>query len=93
MRTGIRTAIIAALVITSAMTAQAQNLRFSGFGDFVFGANGGGKADAAATDLFGQFGSDVDPVNTNRGFGLTGTDFVVLADMTDNATFRGRSGG
>ena len=89
MRTGIRTAIIAALVITSAMTAQAQNLRFSGFGDFVFGANGGGKADAAATDLFGQFGSDVDPVNTNRGFGLTGTDFVVLADMTDNATFLG----
>ena len=28
-------------------------------------------------------------MNTNRGFGLTGTDFVVLADMTDNATFLG----
>ena len=28
-------------------------------------------------------------MNTNRGFGLTGTDFVVLADMTDDATFLG----
>jgi len=89
MRRAIRTAIVASVVMAAAATAQAQNLRFSGFGDFVFGANGGGKADAAATDMFGQFGSDVDPVNTNRGFGLTGTDFVVLADMTDNATFLG----
>jgi hypothetical protein len=85
----IRTAIVAGLFTAAATTAQAQNLRFSGFGDFVFGATGGGTADAAATERFGQFGSDVDPVNTNRGFGLTGTDFVVLADMTDNATFLG----
>jgi hypothetical protein len=89
MRTGIQTAIIAGVITAAAATAQAQSLRFSGFGDFVFGANGGGKADAASAQRFGQFGSDVDPVNTNRGFGLTGTDFVVLADMTDNATFLG----
>jgi hypothetical protein len=85
----IRTAIFAALFTVSTATVHAQNLRFSGFGDFVFGANGGGKADAAAAERFGTFGSDDNPVNTNRGFGLTGTDFVVLADMTDNATFLG----
>ena len=89
MRTGFRTALAAVLIAAAAETAHAQNLRFSGFGDFVFGANGGGKADGAAAERFGQFGSDLDPVNTNRGFGLTGTDFVVLADMTDNATFLG----
>ena len=48
MRRVTRIAIIAALFTAAATTAQAQNLRFSGFGDFVFGANGGGKADAAA---------------------------------------------
>jgi hypothetical protein len=89
MRKGIRTAITAALLTAAATTAQAQNLRFSGFGDFVFGATGGGTADSAAAAKFNTFGPDVDPVNTNRGFGLTGTDFVVLADMTDNATFLG----
>jgi hypothetical protein len=89
MRRGTRIAIIAAWLAAVVTPAQAQNLRFSGFGDFVFGANGGGKADGTAAERFGTFGADVDPVNTNRGFGLTGTDFVVLADMTDNATFLG----
>jgi hypothetical protein len=89
MRKLTRIAIIAALFTAAATTAQAQNLRFSGFGDFVFGAVGGGKADTTAAEKFSTFGADVDPVNTNRGFGLTGTDFVVLADMTDNATFLG----
>ena len=89
MRRVIRTAIIAALLTTATTTAQAQSLRFSGFGDFVFGGVGGGKADQVAAERFNLFGADVDPVNTNRGFGLTGTDFVVLADMTDNATFLG----
>jgi hypothetical protein len=83
-------AIFAALsTITAAHSAQAQNLRFSGFGDFVFGGVGGGPADPLALDKFHSFGADEDPVNTNRGFGLTGTDFVVLADMTDDATFLG----
>ncbi len=81
---GIGNLLIRAIHIPTATTAQAQNLRFSGFGDFVFGAVGGGKADSTATDKFSTFGTDVDPVNTNRGFGLTGTDFVVLADMTDS---------
>ena len=84
------TALVAVTgLLVPAAPAEAQNLRFSGFGDFVFGAVGGGKADPAAATKFERFGSDVDPVNTNRGFGITGTDFVVLADMTEAVTFLG----
>ncbi len=80
---------VAVLLTAAAAPAQAQTLRFSGFGDFVFGAVGGGKVDPAAAQKFATFGSDPDPVNTNRGFGVTGTDFVVLADMTEAMTFLG----
>jgi hypothetical protein len=90
MRNGILVTTLAVLMTGAlAPPAQAQTLRFSGFGDFVFGTSGGGKADAGATAKFVKFGADPDPVNTNRGFGLTGTDFVVLADMTDDVTFLG----
>src|SRR5262245_54099013 len=81
--------LVLAGIVTVAPAARAQSLRFSGFGDFVFGAVNGGPADPLALDKFHSFGADEDPVNTNRGFGLTGTDFVVLADMTDDATFLG----
>ena len=81
--------IVAVLLTAAAAPAPAQTLRLSGFGDFVFGAVGGGKADSAAAEKFATFGSDPDPVNTNRGFGVTGTDFVILADMTDEMTFLG----
>jgi hypothetical protein len=84
-----RTLSIMVAVLLTAAAAQAQTLRFSGFGDFVFGAVGGSKADPTATQKFTNFGSDPDPVNTNRGFGVTGTDFVVLADMTEAVTFLG----
>jgi hypothetical protein len=77
------------LLAGSAVPAQGQSLRFSGFGDFVFGATAGSTVDPAATQQFEHFGSDSNPVNTNRGFGVTGTDFVVLADMTEDATFLG----
>src|SRR5688572_32880121 len=82
-------ALVALCVVTAAPPAGAQTLRFSGFGDFVVGGSGGGTADAEALDRFQSAGADEYPVNTNKGFGLTGTDFVVLADMTDNATFLG----
>jgi hypothetical protein len=86
----IRTLLTVGVVLLAGATpARAQSLRFSGFGDFVFGAVGGGNADPAAAQRFQTFGSDPDPVNTNRGFGLTGTDFVILADMTDEVTFLG----
>jgi hypothetical protein len=63
-------------------------LRFSGFGDFVAGYTGGDYADPQARGMFEAFGDDTDPVNTNRGFGVTGTDFVVIADMTEDLYYR-----
>jgi len=81
--------IVAVLLTVIAVPAEAQTLRFSGFGDFVYGATGGENVDTTASDAFARFGSDPYPVNTNRGFGLTGTDFVVLADMTEAMTFLG----
>jgi hypothetical protein len=80
---------IVALLLTAAASAEAQSLRFSGFGDFVFGSVGGGTVDPAAAREFQTFGTDPDPVNTNRGFGITGTDFVIIADMTEAMTFLG----
>jgi hypothetical protein len=76
-------------VATVASSAQAQSLRFSGFGDFIVGSDGGGAADPAALENLRRFGAKSEPVNTNRGFGITGTDFVILADMTEDVTFLG----
>src|SRR6188508_482185 len=90
MRTWIaRLGVAVTLVAAASVPAHAQKLRFSGFGDFVFGVTNGEPADPASAIKFDKFGSDPNPVNTNRGFGLTGTDFVVLADMTDDVTFLG----
>lgn len=83
------TTIAAILFTVIAVPAESQTLRFSGFGDFVYGATGGENVDTTASDAFARFGSDPYPVNTNRGFGLTGTDFVILADMTEAMTFLG----
>lgn len=78
------------LVWMTAMPASAQvKLRFSAFGDFVAGHTSGEYADIQARSLFEAFGDDAEPLNTNRGFGLTGTDFVVISDMTDDLTFLG----
>src|SRR5262245_59291498 len=84
-----RLILVALVLAATPLTASAQQVRFSGFGDFTFGAVGGGIADSAAKAQFVLFGSDPDPLNTTRGIGLTGTDFVVIADMTDKFTFLG----
>jgi hypothetical protein len=89
MKSRLLSTIVVVLLTAAASPAQAQTLRFSGFGDFVFGAVGGAKVDPAAAREFETFGSDADPLNTNRGFGVTGTDFVILADMTEAMTFLG----
>lgn len=81
--------VLAAIVAALPSTATAQQIRFSGFGDFTFGTNSGPVADPAAKEMFDLFGADPDPVNTMRGFGLTGTDFVVIADMSEDFTFLG----
>ncbi len=69
--------------------AQETRLRFSGFGDFVGGFGRGKYANPGAKQLFDQFGTDKYPVNMVSGFGMTGADFVVIADMTEKLTFLG----
>lgn len=90
MKTILRVVSAMGLLLAVAQPAQAQQrLRFSAFGDFTAGATGGGYADAAARTMFENFGADVDPVNTSRGFGLTGVDFIIISDMTEEFTFMG----
>ena len=79
--------LVPALVFS--FPADAVELRFSGFGDFVLGFTGGDFADQGARTAFESFGTDDDPVNTMRGFQITGTDFVVIADMSEDVTFLG----
>ncbi len=84
------TVLAALFFLCGTPDARAQiKLRFSGFGDFVAGYTGGGYADEHSRSMFEAFGDDVDPLNTNRGFGVTGTDFVVIADMTEELSFIG----
>ncbi len=82
--------VLAGLVaFAAASPSQAATLRFSGFGDVVFGVTQGSYASADERAQFEQFGVDPDPVNTMRGFQITGTDFVVIADMNEKLTFLG----
>ena len=68
-------ALAPAILLGATTAAHAQvKLHFSGFGDFIAGYTGGGYADPAARAMFESYGDDPDPVNTNRGFGVTGTD-------------------
>lgn len=67
--------------------ASAVDLRFSGFGDLIIGGSSGKPADAQAGALFNQYGADPYPLNTHKGFTLTGTDFVLIADFSDDIRF------
>lgn len=87
--TGCRRWLTALLLSGFIPAAAAVDVRFSGFGDAVFGASFGGPADATASDQFAQFGDDPYPQNTHEGFAITGTDFVVIADMSDELRFLG----
>ena len=83
--------LTAVAVLAATQPADAQvRLRFSGFGDFMGGTTTGSFADVSAREQFNQFGGgEAHPKNTTRGFGVTGTDFVIIADMDDNFTFLG----
>jgi len=63
--------------------ARAANLEFSGFGDMTFAETWGGPADDADAALFSSFGTGSHPLSENNGFGNTGIDFVVLAELND----------
>lgn len=84
--------VVAALSATATLhPVDAQvRLRFSGFGDVTGGTTSGAWADPADRANFERFGGgEAHPKNTSRGFGITGTDFVLIADMADNFTFLG----
>lgn len=89
MRINRHLALVGLLAVASTSPAQAATLRFSGFGDVVFGSIQGAYASEQSRAQFEQFGTDPDPVNTMRGFQITGTDFVVIADMNEKLTFLG----
>lgn len=63
--------------------ARAANIEFSGFGDMTFAETWGGPADDADAADFSSFGTDDHPLSQNNGFGNTGIDFVVLAELND----------
>ena len=93
--------VLAVLALVPYPSSGQVNLRFSGLGDVLAGVTTGDYADALQRSLIETFGSDPDPVNTTRGFGLTGFDFVVISDLSADLTFlgevnlqsaRGRSG-
>lgn len=90
MRTTLKV-FAAFVVLAMAQPVDAQvRLRFSAFGDFIAGSTFGAYADPSARAMFDQFGGgEAHPKNTSRGFGVTGTDFIVIADMDDNFTFLG----
>ena len=89
MRINRHWALVGLLAVAWTPPAQAATVRFSGFGDVVFGYTQGAYASEPSRSLFEEFGISSDPVNTMRGFQITGTDFVVIADMSDKLTFLG----
>ena len=88
VRLTVLSASLALLFLATSANAQVK-LRFSAFGDFVYGVTGGDYANAGSRTTFDFLGQGEDPVNTNRGFGVTGTDFVIMADVTRELTFLG----
>lgn len=75
------------LLLLAARPVWAVDIEFSAFGDMSLGFSFGDPADKEAAALFEQFGTDPNPVNLQRGFGIAGTDFVVVAELTDRLSF------
>ena len=68
-------------------TALAIDFRFSGFGDVTLGTRLGDTVNNGDLENFEDYGEDSIVVNENQGFGTGGTDFVVLADLTNRLTY------
>lgn len=70
-------------------TATRDRIKFEAFGDLSLGFLAGNPRDAGAADRFEAFGLDPHPKNSHDGFGLAGTDFVVLGDLADDLRYLG----
>jgi hypothetical protein len=69
--------------------AKAADIRFNAFGDVSVGMPLGDPASEDDAAEYAANGVDEYPVNTYRGFQITGTDFVVTADLDEDLTFQG----
>ncbi len=70
-------------------TAEAVDLRFSGFGDVVVGGSSGDAADNVQAAKYAANGVAPHPLSEIDGAGITGVDFVVIADLENEITFLG----
>jgi hypothetical protein len=77
------------LVMGWSSAAHAVDIRVSAFGDVTAGITAGDPANAEDAANFDKYGDDIWPVNTNSGVGTMGTDFIMLADLTNNLTWLG----
>lgn len=59
------------------------------FGDMNAGAGFGAVRDQDAAAQFAQFGLDDHVKNTHRGFGLAGTDFVLIGELSRDVHYLG----
>ncbi len=76
-------AIVVLVLLWVPQLVRAANLEFSGFGDMTYATTWGGPADDADAAQFSTDGTDASPLSQNKGFGNTGIDFVVLAELND----------
>ena len=83
----IRAWLISIPALLFSVSAEAVDLRFSGFGDVIYGYSFGKAPDETAQALFESDGYGTNPVNMHDGFSITGADFVVIADFSDNMRF------
>lgn len=72
-----------------ASAAHEVRFEFSGFGDINAGVQLGDIANRADLESFEAFGVGLTPVNEHSWFGLAGSDFLVLAHLTDRLTYLG----
>src|SRR5687767_11298604 len=80
---------LAALLVTAAGGANAQELSLNGFGDVNYGYRFGDPARESDALAFETFGEDIHPKNTHSGFGLVGTDFVLTAELPWDMVYLG----
>lgn len=86
-RAKVVTVVVMVLLLFVTRPVRAVDVEFSAFGDMSLAFSFGDPADEDQALLFEQFGTDPNPVNLQRGFAIAGTDFVVVAQLTDRLTF------
>lgn len=87
LRARVMAAVVMVFLLFAVRPVHAVDIEFSAFGDITSGFSFGDPVSKGDAVLFQRFGVDPDPVNRQRGFGITGTDFVVVAHLNDRLFF------